>query len=195
MTAPLARSPLAPRHLVMAIVAAATCYSTAQAAAGATSTIGLEEIVVTAQKRTENLQNTPVAVAVVGGEQIEKLNLDDIGALATQTPSLVYNEVGGEAQLYIRGIGSNLFSIGVDQSVATHIDGIYAARSNMGLIQFLDVDRVELLRGPQGTLYGRNATGGVINVLSRRPTTSPEGYFSALRGSAIMRPLVVRLMA
>ena len=183
MTAPLARSPLAPRHLVMAILAAATCYSTAQAAAGATSTIGLEEIVVTAQKRTENLQNTPVAVAVVGGEQIEKLNLDDIGALATQTPSLVYNEVGGEAQLYIRGIGSNLFSIGVDQSVATHIDGIYAARSNMGLIQFLDVDRVELLRGPQGTLYGRNATGGVINVLSRRPTTSPEGYFSALRGS------------
>ena len=178
MTFTAPRSPHSLERLIIATLAATACCTASYAA-----TSGLEEVVVTAQKRVENLQDTPVAVAVVGGEQIEKLNLDDIGAIAASQPSLVYNEVGGEAQLYIRGIGSNLFSVGVDQSVATHIDGIYAARSNMGLIQFLDVDRVELLRGPQGTLYGRNATGGVINVLSRRPTATPEGYFSALRGS------------
>lgn len=143
----------------------------------------LEEIVVTAQKRAENVQDAPVAIAVVTGEAIERFNLDDIGALAGATPSLVYSEAGGEAQLYIRGIGSNIFSIGVDQSVATHIDGVYIGRSNMGLTQFLDIERVEILRGPQGTLYGRNATGGAINILSRGPTDEFTGYGSLLLGS------------
>jgi iron complex outermembrane receptor protein len=143
----------------------------------------LEEIVVTAQKRAENLQDTPIAVAAVTGAAIEQLNLDGIARIAASTPSLVYSEAGGEAQLYIRGIGSNIFSIGVDQSVATHIDGIYVGRANMGLTQFLDVDRVEVLRGPQGTLYGRNATGGAINIISRAPTDEFEGYGSIVFGS------------
>lgn len=143
----------------------------------------LEEIVVTAQKRAESLQNTPIAISAVTGDAIEKLNIDDIGAIAAANPSLVYSEAGGEAQLYIRGIGSNIFSIGVDQSVATHIDGVYTGRANMGLTQFLDIDRVEILRGPQGTLYGRNATGGAINIISRAPTDDFEGYVSGLVGS------------
>ena len=146
-------------------------------------TAQLEEVVVTAQKRAENLQDTPIAISAVTGDALERLNIDDIGAIAAANPSLVYSEAGGEAQLYIRGIGSNIFNIGADQSVATHIDGVYTGRANMGLTQFLDIDRVEILRGPQGTLYGRNATGGAINVISRAPTDEFEGYVSGLLGS------------
>ena len=157
----------------------------AQVAAGVAhaQTAPLEEVVVTAQKRAGTLQDTPIAISAVTGDAIEKLNIDDIGAIAAANPSLVYSEAGGEAQLYIRGIGSNLFNIGADQSVATHVDGVYTGRANMGLTQFLDIDRVEILRGPQGTLYGRNATGGAINIISRAPTDEFEGYVSGLVGS------------
>ncbi len=170
--------PSAVRHAVVAALLAHTAAGLAHAQA-----VQLEEVVVTAQKRTTDLQDTPIAISAVTGESIEKLNIDDIGAIAAANPSLVYSEAGGEAQLYIRGIGSNIFNIGADQSVATHIDGVYTGRANMGLTQFLDIDRVEILRGPQGTLYGRNATGGAINVISRAPTDEFEGYVSGLVGS------------
>ena len=166
-----------------ALVATAVAAALSANAAVAQDTSALQEIVVTAQKRVENLQDTPIAISAVTGKALEQLNIDDIAAIAGANPALVYSEAGGEAQIYIRGIGSNIFSVGVDQSVATHIDGIYVGRSNMGLTQFLDVERVEILRGPQGTLYGRNATGGAINVISRAPTDSLEGYVSALYGS------------
>jgi iron complex outermembrane receptor protein len=149
----------------------------------------LEEIIVTAQKRSESLQDTPVAVTAVTGESLESLNRDDIAAIAVQTPSLAYSEAGGEAQIYIRGVGSNLFTVGADPSVAMHLDGVYVARANMGINQFFDVERVEVLRGPQGTLYGRNATGGAINILSRMPTDEFEGYGSVLFGSFDRREL------
>ena len=168
----------AARSLIAAAVSAALwpALSIAQGAAQPSTGDALEEIVVTAQKRAEKLQDTPIAISAVTGDTIEKLNLDDIAAIAAGNPALVYSEAGGEAQIYVRGIGSNIFSIGVDQSVATHIDGIYIGRANMGLTQFLDIDRVEILRGPQGTLYGRNATGGAINIISRAPTDEFEGY-------------------
>jgi len=153
----------------------------------------LQEIVVTAQKRAENLQDTPIAIYAVTGKALEQMNIANIGSLATFSPALVYSEAGGESQLYIRGIGSNIFSIGVDQSVATHIDGVYVGRANMGLTQFLDVERVEVLRGPQGTLYGRNATGGAINLISRQPTDEVEGYGSILFGSFDRREIKAAL--
>jgi iron complex outermembrane receptor protein len=168
--------------LVASAVAAALPLRLAQAQ-DATDEVALQEIVVTAQKRTENLQDTPIAIAAISGQALERLNLANVASIAAQTPSIAYSEAGGEAQIYIRGIGSNIFSIGVDQSVATHIDGVYIGRANMGLTQFLDVERVEVLRGPQGTLYGRNATGGAINIISRQPTDEVEGYASLLVGS------------
>jgi iron complex outermembrane recepter protein len=148
---------------------------------------GLEEIVVTAQKRAENLQDTPIAVTALTGDVLQELNRDDIASVAAQTPSLTYAEAGGESQVYIRGVGSNLFSVGADPSVAINIDGVYLGRSNMGLTQFLDVERVEVLRGPQGTLYGRNATGGAINIYSRMPTDTLEGYGSLVVGNQSRR--------
>ena len=149
----------------------------------------LEEIVVTAQKRAENLQDTPIAITALTGESLAELNRDDIASIAAQTPSLAYSEAGGESQIYIRGVGSNLFSVGADPSVATNLDGVYLGRSNMGLGQFLDVERIEVLRGPQGTLYGRNATGGAINIYSRMPTDEFEGYGTLIGGNQGRREL------
>jgi iron complex outermembrane receptor protein len=176
----MSRRSLSPLLFAAAVVASSG--AAAQDAADASSQ-GLEEVVVTAQKRAESLQDTPIAITAISGDQLQQFNRDDVAAIASQTPSLAYSEAGGESQIYIRGVGSNLFSVGADPSVAINLDGIYLGRSNMGLTQFLDVERVEVLRGPQGTLYGRNATGGAINIYSRMPTESLEGYGSVIVGS------------
>jgi iron complex outermembrane receptor protein len=144
---------------------------------------GLADIVVTAQKRAESAQDVPVSIVAISGQTLERLNQTSLLAIAGSTPSLQYSEAGGEAQLYIRGVGSNLLAVGADPSVALHLDGVYLGRPGMGLNQFLDVDRVEILRGPQGTLYGRNATGGSVNLISRMPTQDWEGYATVGTGS------------
>lgn len=149
----------------------------------------LEEIVVTAEKREASLQDVPIAIAAVSGEAIERLAIDDIMDLYVQTPGLSFSRAGGEAQVYIRGVGTDAFGVTIDPSVAMHMDGVYLARPQMGLTQYLDVERVEILKGPQGTLYGRNATGGAINVVSRMPTEEFEGYVSAGVGSFDRREL------
>jgi len=143
----------------------------------------LEEIIVTAEKREALIQDTALAITAVSGDLLESGDLDEIEDLSLDVPSLVFSRAGGEAQLYIRGVGTNLFGIGQDSSVAVHQDGIYQGRAQMGLTQFLDVERVEVLRGPQGTLYGRNATAGVINIIHRAPSDEPEGYLNLKLGN------------
>ena len=143
----------------------------------------LEEIIVTAEKREASIQDTALAITAVSGDLLENGGLDEIEDLSLDVPSLVFSRAGGEAQLYIRGVGTNLFGIGQDSSVAVHQDGVYQGRAQMGLNQFLDVERVEVLRGPQGTLYGRNATAGVINVIHRAPGDEPEGYVNLKLGN------------
>ena len=143
----------------------------------------LEEIIVTAEKREASIQDTALAITAVSGDLLENGGLDEIEDLSLDVPSLVFSRAGGEAQLYIRGVGTNLFGIGQDSSVAVHQDGVYQGRAQMGLNQFLDVERVEVLRGPQGTLYGRNATAGVINIIHRAPGDEPEGYVNLSLGN------------
>ncbi len=143
----------------------------------------LEEIVVTAEKREASIQDVPIAIAAVTGETIENLAIDDIMDLYVQTPGMSFSRAGGEAQVYIRGIGTDAFGVTIDPSVAIHMDGVYLGRPQMGLAQFLDVERVEILKGPQGTLYGRNATGGAINVISRKPGDDTDGYLGLGIGS------------
>ncbi|MCY4478202.1 MAG: TonB-dependent receptor [Gammaproteobacteria bacterium] len=143
----------------------------------------LEEIIVTAEKREASIQDTALAITAVSGDLLENGGLDEIEDLSLDVPSLVFSRAGGEAQLYIRGVGTNLFGIGQDSSVAVHQDGVYQGRAQMGLNQFLDVERVEVLRGPQGTLYGRNATAGVINIIHRAPGDEPEGYVNLTLGN------------
>lgn len=166
----------------MAILVAALASSTALSAVAQDNAF-IEEITVTAQKREESVQSVPISIVAITGAQLERSAVTDILGIAGRTPTLQYSQAGGEAQIYIRGVGSNLLAVGSDPSVAIHLDGVYLGRPNMGLNQFLDVERVEVLRGPQGTLYGRNATGGSINIVSRMPTDDYEGYVVAGAGS------------
>lgn len=170
------------RSSLLATVAAAALTVGVPVVASA-QTLALEEIVVTAQKRTQSLQDVPVAMTAITGDMLDDLAIDDIQDLYVQTPGLAFSRAGGEGQVYIRGVGSSAFGVTNDPSTAINLDGVYLTLANMGLTQFLDVDRIEVLRGPQGTLYGRNATAGAINIISRTPGDEVEGYAKASYGN------------
>ncbi|MEM7612666.1 MAG: TonB-dependent receptor [Pseudomonadota bacterium] len=137
----------------------------------------IDEIVVTAERRSETLQDVPMSISATTGEALAESSIFDTEALASTVPGLVLQrDVVGKA--VIRGIGTENFTVGGDPGVAVYVDGAYMARSSTAIFDFFDVERVEVLRGPQGTLYGRNATGGVINVISRAPTETFEGNVS-----------------
>ncbi|MDX2142930.1 MAG: TonB-dependent receptor [Rhodospirillaceae bacterium] len=169
------------RSVFISALLATTASPVAFAQQGGSSATGglIEELVVTAQKRTESIQEVPISIIALSGDQLARTAITDILAVAGRTPTLQYSQAGGESQIYIRGVGSNLLAVGADPSVAIHLDGVYLGRPNMGLNQFLDVERVEVLRGPQGTLYGRNATGGSINIISKAPSDELNGYLTA----------------
>ena len=133
-------------------------------------------IVVTATKRAQNIQDIPAAIAAVSGDALEQRGITDPSDLQFLTPSLQVGKSQGNTAFTIRGVGFN--SVG-SPAVAVHVDGVFQPRPSMGDLAQIDVDRVEVLRGPQGTLYGRNANGGVINFLSTRPTDELEGQFKA----------------
>jgi len=135
----------------------------------------LEEIVVTATKRAENVQDIPLAVTAVDAGLLEQRSISDIESLATSVPGLHFSQAGSDTQITIRGIGSEQNSVTGDPGVAFHIDGVYQSRSSAGSALLYDLARIEVLRGPQGTLYGRNATGGSINVISKRPDMELSG--------------------
>jgi iron complex outermembrane recepter protein len=126
------------------------------------------EIIVTAQRREETLRDVPISITALSGETLAEAGIQDTERLATLTPGLlVQRSVVGK--ISIRGVGNENYTISGDPGVAVHSDGIYVARAAAGLFDLYDVSRVEVLRGPQGTLYGRNATGGVINVIPNAP--------------------------
>ena len=135
-----------------------------------------DEITVTAQRIEESLQDVPISVVAVSGEQIERQAILDVQALADAAPGVVVSNQSsttGEVSLVIRGIGSNTFGLGTESTVGYYIDGAYLPRPQSFVNPFLDLERVEILRGPQGTLWGRNSTGGAINLVTR----APEGQF------------------
>ncbi len=160
----------------------------ASAAAQATSTEpALPEVVVTAQKREQSLQDVPISVAAMGEEQLSKLGVHTVLDFAGNVPNLYVNNFNGRAdivRLFIRGIGQNDVSITQDPSVALYVDGIYVGTSAGAAFESPDIERIEVLRGPQGTLYGRNATGGAVNIISRRPSTEGfDGRFEVTAGN------------
>lgn len=140
------------------------------------------EIVVTAQRRAESVQDVPISITALTGETLEAAGIQDTENLSTLTPGLlVQRSVVG--QIRIRGIGNENYTISGDPGVAVHSDGVYVARAAAGLFDLFDIQRVEVLRGPQGTLYGRNATGGVINVIPNTPQAEFSGRLSASYGN------------
>ena len=133
-------------------------------------TAGLEEIIVTATRLGETqLQRTPIAVTVFSGNALDELGANNFKDVAGFAPNVSFAQSANDAELYIRGVGTNLLFAGSDPDVTTQMDGVYLSRAFEAFADYLDVDRVEVLRGPQGTLYGRNAVGGVVNIISKQP--------------------------
>ncbi|WP_395781150.1 TonB-dependent receptor [Aquidulcibacter sp.] len=143
----------------------------------------LEIIVVTAQKRAERLINVPVSIVATSGAELEARNFNSATDLQYVVPGLGLGDSNTPrgAGLRIRGIGTNVFADGIEQSVGTVVDGVPLARAGQGLADIVDIERIEVLRGPQGMLFGRNASAGLINVVTRGPTNelSTRAYLAA----------------
>jgi iron complex outermembrane recepter protein len=165
----------------------------------------LEEVFVTADKTGEReLQKVPAAVSVLTGEQLHRREAHSVADLAGLVPSVTFSQNTGFAQLTIRGIGTNAVFAGSDPSSAVYLDGVYLARPAGVLGDFLDLERVEVLRGPQGTLYGRNVVGGAIHLITNLPTNERKlstrvvlGNFQTVRAEVgLSGPIVPdRIMA
>ncbi len=133
----------------------------------------LEEIVVTAQKRQESLRDVPLSVAAVSGDKLQDAGIVRLDDLAAYVPSLKMSETGIANNIYIRGIGSGL-NQGFEQSVSLYQDGVYHGRGHQSRMPFLDLARIEVLRGPQPILFGKNAVAGAVNLIANQPTPAFE---------------------
>ena len=172
------------RHLfpavatIAALVAGAVhAQQAAKPAAKAEDSEKLEVITVTATKRSEPLQSVPVAITVMSGDKLEQLNLNNMTTITSQVPTLNFraNASNKDTALFIRGVGTISTSPGVEPTVSTVVDGVVFPRPGMATLDLMDVERIEVLRGPQGTLFGKNASAGVINVVSK-PVQAGERY-------------------
>lgn len=147
---------------------------------------GLEEVVVTAQKRAENIQSVPIAVTAVTGETISTQAINNVQGLANSIPNVQINSFANSpdsAVFTIRGIGVNDADPYVGTTVSVVVDGVVVGINTAALLSLFDIDRVEVLRGPQGTLFGANTTGGVINVVTKQPTGEFGGEAQVLAGN------------
>ena len=162
--------------MVSAVLVSPAMAHAQSAAEDETREARLQEIVVTAQRREENLQSVPVAVTAFAGDVLERQQISDIADLDGLAPGLQAQVVSGAAPIItIRGMnGGGIVLPGLDSPVATYIDGVYLGRTVGTLFDMTDVERIEVLRGPQGTLFGRNATAGAINFISKAPNGKLE---------------------
>ncbi len=147
----------------------------------------LEEIVVTAQKVEENLQTTPVSVTALTSKMIANMNVNNIREVDRFTPNLLaspgFSGGNSDANFFIRGIGQIDFVVTSDPGVGVYIDGVYIGRTVGAALDTAEVERVEVLRGPQGTLFGKNTIGGAVNVVTKKPSSEAEGYVQGTIGN------------
>ena len=166
------------QRTAMALAALTALAAQAQQAPTKADDGTVQEVVVTATRRAEPLQKVPVAVSVIDGQAMEQANLNTLGAIAAQVPSINFrtNASNKDTTLFVRGVGTISTSPGVEPTVSMVVDGVVMARPGQATLDLLDVDRIEVLRGPQGTLFGRNASAGVVNVVSKTPSKNLERY-------------------
>lgn len=144
----------------------------------------LVEIVVTAERRAQRAQDVPLALTTFSGDQIQPGAVADLKDIALKTPNFTLNQYNiAEPQLYLRGIGSTLDSAASDPTVSVFVDEVYIARPGASSFDLYDLDRIEVLRGPQGTLYGRNVTGGAVSVYTKAPAEQYEAKFGVTVGN------------
>jgi len=137
------------------------------------------EIIVTAQKREQGIQDVPISMEVVSGQRLQDLGVNDFQAMSSYVPNVAVQTTAGNDVIYIRGFGSPPSNFSFDQAVSLYVDGIYAGRSRQTQAPFFDIARVEVLRGPQGALFGKNTAAGAISVVSATPTRDFEGSLTA----------------
>jgi len=186
------------RRAIAAGVVAGVFVSSGPPAAGEEHPRAIEEIVVTAQRREENLQDVPIAVTAFTSDVIEERKILSVADLQYSTPGFVYAHVVGNAQPTIRGVGSDLYSVSGEPGIALYLDDVYLGRTFLPQVALTQIERIEVLRGPQGTLYGRNTSGGAIKFVSKRPTDELEAsagvqygsYEQALAEGSISGPIV-----
>ena len=166
----------------------------------------LSEVAVTARRRTERVQNVPIPISVVGGARVENAGAFNVNRLKELVPAVqLYSSNPRNTTLNIRGLGSTfgLTNDGIDPGVGFYVDGVYFARPAATTLDFIDVERIEVLRGPQGTLFGKNTTAGAFNITTRKPSFTPEVNFEASYGnfgyvqakSSVTGPLTKNLAA
>ena len=161
------------RLSLTALLTAAGCLSSAVVAAEERQTV-LEEVVVTATKREASLQDVPISVGVVTGEFIDTFDIRDMSDVQNFVPGLQVQQTFGSWAVRIRGLGSGITNLAFDSSVPVYIDDVYCGRGKCLESAFLDMERIEVARGPQGALFGKSTIAGAINTVSQRPTQEFE---------------------
>lgn len=176
------------RVTLSAPIIAALTLSPALAQAPSSPDAGqLQEVVVTAQFREQNLQQTPIAITAVTSAMLEQRNQTDISQVAGQAPNVTLQPngaaFGSSMVAFIRGVGQTDFNLALEPGVGIYVDDVYYSTLTGSLLDLLDLDRVEILRGPQGTLAGKNSIGGAIKLFSQKPTGEGGGYLEATAGT------------
>lgn len=165
------------RNLKQAVVVSLVAAASASPLPLYSSDGMLEEVIVTARKRQESLQDVPLSINAFGDESLRAANVVGIDEVARLTPGLFFQFFDDtRPSTFIRGLGSRQFDAGSDGSVGIFFDEFYLSRFSGQMTGLYDIDRIEVLKGPQGTLYGRNTIGGAINIISRVPTAERSGY-------------------
>ncbi len=144
---------------------------------------GVEEIIVTAQRRSENLQKVPIAITAITASTLAQSGVTNADTLNQAVPGLQFGRQIGASTPYLRGVGSQNSAAGDESSIASYVDGIYRVSLFSSIQSFNNIERVEVLKGPQGTLFGRNATGGLINIITKDPSHTTSGSISASYGN------------
>jgi iron complex outermembrane receptor protein len=139
--------------------------------------MGIEEIVVTARQREETAQSVPIPITAMSGEEMRDRVANDLTDVTRITPNMSYLKSAsnrGTAQVFLRGIGQTNWAPTQDPKVGIYLDGVYLGRPQGAVFDIMDIERIEVLRGPQGTLFGRNTTAGMVHVITRKPTDEFE---------------------
>lgn len=178
------RNRLAPKPIAIGL-AAALCTVNSTSLLAQSSGARLEEVVVTATKRSEGIHDVPIAITVLSSEMLDRAGITDITSLERVAPSFNLNTTDsatGGVTLRVRGVGTSGNNIGFESSVGVFIDGIFVPRPGAALGDLLDVERIEILRGPQGTLFGRNTSAGALVIHTKRPNLDEFGYYGNATG-------------
>ncbi|MBL0923997.1 MAG: TonB-dependent receptor [Sphingomonadaceae bacterium] len=166
------------------LVMPAFAETTSQREEQTDSVTPMDEIIVTANRRSERAQDVPVSITALAVDDLREMGIQSSTQLQSQVPNLVFNQsyAASNPQIFIRGVGVNDFNSNASTAVGIYVDEVYLSSPSALQFQLYDLERVEVLRGPQGTLYGRNTTGGAINFLTARPTREFSGFVSARYG-------------